>query len=872
LLSTCSKRERGKEKLELFLPYLFLCCPTPRRAEPFAHASKPKAHQITKNTGNPKLLLPILPKKSSLPSQTAVQPYGAFVDIGAASDGLVHISHLSTEFVSSVADVVSQGQAVSVRVLSVDAATGKIALSMVPEGEERSSRGGGGGGRRDFNNDGGGDFAAGGEVKRGKVASAGKRTGGVARERRPDLTVTKGQKVSGKVARAVAYGVFVELAGEDGVQGFLHSEQYGETPASALEVGAELAEILVLNVDAKRRRVDLTLRSAEELAAEAEIAAKGANAGAPVPAGASPFGAAFARAGLTKEAFGGSSSASSSAAGAAPKAAAAVVEAPAAAKEEEKEEEPAAAAPAADDEAEAEAESKNAEASATVTAAPAAVVEAAPAKEAAPVPAAAAASSSPPAAAASSAGGISAVVVKALREKSGAGMMDCKKALAECGGDVDAAAEYLRKKGLASADKKASRVAAEGEVASYIHAGARLGVLLEVNCETDFVARGEKFRELVADLAMQVAAFPDVVAVSVDDVSEELKQKETEIESGKEDILSKPENMRAKIVEGRVAKTVKTMALLEQPFIKDSNKTVDTAIREAVAALGEKISMRRFERFELGEGLEKKEVDLAKDVAEQTAALEAAAAAKKAAAAEAAAAAVPAEAEEEKKESKPVVAVSAAVVKALREKSGAGMMDCKKALGECGGDVDAAAEYLRKKGLASADKKASRAATEGAIGSYIHAGSALGVLVEVNYETDFVARGEKFQELVADLAMQVAACPTVSVVSASDYPAELLEKERAIESAKEDLASKPENIRAKIVDGRVAKIAGEAALLEQPFIKDSTTTVGEHIKAAVASIGENIQVRRFARYNLGEGIEKRSDDFAAEVAAQTGGV
>ena len=843
------------------------------RALPAANPNEVEQHWPLINQSLNKKLKQINNKK-----QTAVQPYGAFVDIGAASDGLVHISHLSTEFVSSVADIVQQGQAVSVRVLSVDASTGKIALSMVPEGEERSR---GGGGRRDFNNDnssggGGGDFSGsgGGEVKRGKVASAGKRTGGVARERRPDLTITKGQKVKGKVARAVAYGVFVELDGEDGLQGFLHSEQYGETPASALEIGAEVPELLVLNVDAKRRRVDLTLRSAEELAAEAEIATKGAQAGAPVPAGASPFGAAFARAGLLKESFGGSSAAAPAPAA---DAAAAVVEAAPAAVEAEPEPEAEAEARVADAaDNSSEAESKNAEASATVTAAApaaAAVVEAVPAKEAAAAPAAAAPSTPAPAAAAPAAGGISAVVVKALREKSGAGMMDCKKALAECGGDVDAAAEYLRKKGLASADKKASRVAAEGEVASYIHAGARLGVLLEVNCETDFVARGEKFRELVSDLAMQVAAFPDVVAVSVDDVSDELKRKETEIESGKEDILSKPENMRAKIVEGRVAKTVKTMALLEQPFIKDSNKTVDVAIREAVAALGEKISVRRFTRFELGEGLEKKESDLAKEVAEQTAALEAAAAAKKAAAAEAAAAAPVEESkEEDAAPAKVVVAVSAAVVKALREKSGAGMMDCKKALGECGGDVDAAAEYLRKKGLASADKKASRAATEGAIGSYIHAGSALGVLVEVNCETDFVARGERFQELVADLAMQVAACPSVSVVSASEYPAELLEKERAIEMLKEDLQSKPENIRAKIVDGRVAKIAGEAALLEQPFIKDPTTTVGEHIKAAVASIGENIQVRRFSRYNLGEGIEKRSDDFAAEVAAQTGGV
>ena len=143
----------------------------------------------------------------------------------------MHISHLSTEFVSAVGDFVQQGQTVSVRVLSVDAATGKIALSMVPEGEEKSrGGGGGGGGRRDFNRDGGDADAglSGGDApKRGKVASAGKRTGGVARERRPDLTITKGQKVKGKVARAVAYGVFVELDGEDGVHGFLHTEQYG---------------------------------------------------------------------------------------------------------------------------------------------------------------------------------------------------------------------------------------------------------------------------------------------------------------------------------------------------------------------------------------------------------------------------------------------------------------------------------------------------------------------------------------------------------------------------------------------------------------------------------------------------------------------
>ena len=214
-------------------------------------------------------------------------------------------------------------------------------------------------------------------------------------------------------------------------------------------------------------------------------------------------------------------------------------------------------------------------------------------------------------------------------------------------------------------------------------------------------------------------------------------------------------------------------------------------------------------------------------------------------------------------------AISAKLVKDLRQASGAGMMDCKKALAECGGDLEAAKDYLRKKGLASADKKAGRIAAEGSVASYIHAGSKLGVLVEVNCETDFVARGEKFQELVNDIAMQIAACPQIEVVSTDDVSAAMLEREKAIEMEKEDLKSKPEEIREKIVQGRLDKIAKELALLEQPFIKDTSKTVAEVIKASIAEIGENIQVRRFERFVLGEGIEKKQEDFAAEVAAQT---
>lgn len=213
-------------------------------------------------------------------------------------------------------------------------------------------------------------------------------------------------------------------------------------------------------------------------------------------------------------------------------------------------------------------------------------------------------------------------------------------------------------------------------------------------------------------------------------------------------------------------------------------------------------------------------------------------------------------------------AISPALVKQLREETGAGMMDCKKALSETGGDIVKAQEYLRKKGLASADKKASRATAEGRIGSYIH-DSRIGVLIEVNCETDFVARGDIFRELVEDLAMQVAACPQVKYLITEDVPQEIVDKEKEIEIQKEDLLSKPEQIRSKIVDGRIRKRLEELALLEQPFIKDDKVVVKDWVKQTISTIGENIKVKRFVRYNLGEGLEKKSQDFAAEVAAQT---
>jgi elongation factor Ts len=216
------------------------------------------------------------------------------------------------------------------------------------------------------------------------------------------------------------------------------------------------------------------------------------------------------------------------------------------------------------------------------------------------------------------------------------------------------------------------------------------------------------------------------------------------------------------------------------------------------------------------------------------------------------------------------MSVTPQMVKELRERTGAGMMDCKNALLETKGDMEQAIDYLRKKGLASAAKKAGRVAAEGAVGSYIHAGGKIGVLVEVNCETDFVARTDEFQELVRDIAMHIAAVDP-KFVRREEVTDDVLQRERAIIRDKTLAEGKPEKVVDKIVEGRMDKYFAESVLLEQPFVKDPDKTVATLIAEKMAKIGENIQVRRFSRFKLGEGIEKRSTDFAAEVRAQVGG-
>jgi elongation factor Ts len=309
---------------------------------------------------------------------------------------------------------------------------------------------------------------------------------------------------------------------------------------------------------------------------------------------------------------------------------------------------------------------------------------------------------------------ISAKLVQELRQKTGVGMMDCKKALKETDGNIDEAIDWLRKKGIASAGKKSDRIAAEGLVDTYIQPDGRVGVLIEVNCQTDFVARNEAFKALVKNLAKQAATADSVES------------------------------------------------LLAQPYIEDENLTVEDFIKQSIASLGENIQLRRFVNFSLAEG------------------------------------------------------------------------------------------------------------TPGVVDSYIHTGGRVGVLVELQAQTDAATTNEEFQNLARNAAMQVAACPNVEYVSVDQIPAEVTQKEKDIELGKDDLANKPENIREKIVQGRIEKRLKELALLDQPYIRDQSISVEDLVKQVKAKVGEDIKVLRFTRYVLGEGIEKQEISFADEVAAQMG--
>ncbi|KAL1216288.1 Polyprotein of EF-Ts [Cardamine amara subsp. amara] len=896
---------------------------TPVAADANEKSDAPATTSQSRGTARPggrKSEMPTVKNEELVPGATftgkvrAIQPFGAFVDFGAFTDGLVHVSQLSDTFVKDVSSVVTIGQEVKVRLVEADIEGKRISLSM-RENDDPPKR-----------QSGGSD----------KPRSGGKRNASKGGQRKDDGSSSKfvkGQMLDGTVKNLTRSGAFITIG--EGEEGFLPTNEEADDGigsmmmgGSSLQAGQEV-KVRVLRI--ARGRVTLTMKEEDDGKFD-ETLTQGV-----VHTATNPFMLAFrkneeiaafldkrdeevekqnaeklvepeAEASVTSSEVEESLSVSSEetseevlssetpkveeeeviatkaeddlpekeeqtetvAATAeaeevpspeTPKVEEEVIETKAEDDLPEKEEQTetlAAASEAEEVVVPPIPESKNdeeiAENSATKEVSSSEVVaseevekeevvaEAPVAEAETPViTEAASEESSSTAAADETVKGISPALVKQLREETGAGMMDCKSALLESEGDMVKAQEYLRKKGLASADKKASRATAEGRIGAYIH-DSRIGVLLEVNCETDFVSRGDIFKELVDDLAMQVAACPQVEYLVTEDVSEEIVKKEKEIEMQKEDLLSKPEQIREKIVEGRIKKRLDALALLEQPYIKDDKVIVKDLVKQRIATIGENIKVKRFVRYTLGEGLEKKSQDFAAEVAAQAAAKPKAKEEKEQPKAEEAKEAVASPA---------TTVVSAALVKQLREETGAGMMDCKKALAETGGDLEKAQEFLRKKGLSSADKKSSRLAAEGRIGSYIH-DSRIGVLIEVNCETDFVGRSEKFKELVDDLAMQAVANPQVQYVSIEDIPEEIKQKEKEIEMQREDLLSKPENIKEKIVEGRISKRLGELALLEQPYIKDDSVLVKDLVKQTVATLGENIKVRRFVKFTLGE--------------------
>jgi elongation factor Ts len=309
---------------------------------------------------------------------------------------------------------------------------------------------------------------------------------------------------------------------------------------------------------------------------------------------------------------------------------------------------------------------------------------------------------------------ITAKMVQELRRQTGAGMMDCKKALGETEGDLTKASEWLRQKGMVAAGKKSDRVTAEGLVDNYIQADGKTGVLIEVNCQTDFVARNDAFKDLVQSLAHQA-----ITADSVD-------------------------------------------ALLAQPYAADNSIKVSEAIVQSIAKIGENLNVRRLANYQVAAG------------------------------------------------------------------------------------------------------------TAGAVDCYIHTGGRVGVLLELGCASAKVADSDDFKALARNLAMQVAACPNVEYIEVSEIPEAIASKEKEIEMGRDDIANKPDNIKEKIVQGRIDKRLKEMTLVDQPYIKDQNISVTELIGQTTKQLGEAVTVRRFTRFILGEGIEKVESNFADEVAAQMG--
>nr|QBK96581.1 elongation factor Ts family protein [Huperzia serrata] len=437
----------------------------------------------------------------------------------------------------------------------------------------------------------------------------------------------------------------------------------------------------------------------------------------------------------------------------------------------------------------------------------------------------------------------STILLRILREETGAALMDCKKVLIEMGGDLEKAHNHLVQNGLASAEKRASHMETKGAIGGFIH-NSRVGVLIEVMCKIDSVSKGEIVRQLIDDLAMQLAASPHVQYVSVEDVPLQVKKKQVEIELQREDLKSKPEYIRAKIVDGRIAKRLRGLALLEQSFFKDDTILVKDLMKQKAAIVGQIIQIKRFVRLVCGEGFEGKSQNFhAKTAAQIQRQKVLAGGSNNMSTIEHPATAV-----------YPAAGLfNSPLLKQLCEETGASKMQCKKAIIEGGGYLEVARAYLRKHGLVSTGKKASRVLVAGGVGIYIE-NFRVGVLIEVNCQTDAVSRGDIFKQLLEDLAIQVALSPKVKYVSVQDIPLEIQAKERELELQKKNL-NEIEEMKAEIANDRVAKRLGELALFEQVFFKDDSLLVGDLLRQTVVTLGENICVRRFVRYIISEEIE-----------------
>jgi len=270
-------------------------------------------------------------------------------------------------------------------------------------------------------------------------------------------------------------------------------------------------------------------------------------------------------------------------------------------------------------------------------------------------------------------------LVKELKEKTSVYIIDCKKVVKETARDINEAIEWLREKGIPATINNEGKVTAEGLVESYIHRGSRIGVLLELSFQRDFVTQKCEFKQLVKNVAMQIASYPHLEYLSVDDIPTEFIESEKSIEMGREDLINKPENIREKIVKGRMERRLKELTLMDKPFIGDQNKTLEELIKETSYQLGDKIKLCDFIRFIVGEDVEKQEINFAEEVGEGVEKQESNFSEEVAA-----------------KTEKKIVEISANLVKELRKKTGRGMMDCKKALKETNGDMNKAIEWLKQ--------------------------------------------------------------------------------------------------------------------------------------------------------------------------------